>query len=91
GLNRTKGSGKTSTLNTILSRESSQRVRRTAQCVVGTGVVGRTVAVLDTPGCFSITSDLLVASCAILLVVNVSTPNTHTIQGGMTAEHVKNG
>ncbi|XP_035852644.1 GTPase IMAP family member 8 isoform X2 [Sander lucioperca] len=46
-----KGSGKTSTLNTILSRESSQRVRRTAQCVVGTGVVfGRQVTVVDTPG-----------------------------------------
>ncbi|XP_034750332.1 GTPase IMAP family member 8 [Etheostoma cragini] len=46
-----KGSGKTSTLNTILSRESSQPVRRTAQCMVGTGVVfGRQVTVVDTPG-----------------------------------------
>ncbi|XP_042249924.1 GTPase IMAP family member 8-like [Thunnus maccoyii] len=46
-----KGSGKTSALNTILGRESSQRLRRTAQCLVGEGVVfGRQVTVVDTPG-----------------------------------------
>lgn len=46
-----KGSGKTSALNTILNRESSQRLRRTAQCLVGQGVVfGRQVTVVDTPG-----------------------------------------
>lgn len=46
-----KGSGKTSVLNTILSRESSQSVRRTAQCLAGEGVVfGRQVTVVDTPG-----------------------------------------
>lgn len=46
-----KGSGKTSTMNTILSRESSQPLRRTAQCLVGTGVVfGRQLTVVDTPG-----------------------------------------
>lgn len=46
-----KGSGKTSTLNTILSRESSQPVRRTARCLVGKGVLfGRQVTVVDTPG-----------------------------------------
>uniref|UniRef100_A0A8C4GRH3 AIG1-type G domain-containing protein n=1 Tax=Dicentrarchus labrax TaxID=13489 RepID=A0A8C4GRH3_DICLA len=46
-----KGSGKTSTLNTILSRESSQQLSRTAQCRVGKGVVfGRQVTVVDTPG-----------------------------------------
>ncbi|KAM7371685.1 hypothetical protein PAMP_008900 [Pampus punctatissimus] len=46
-----KGSGKTSTLNTILSRESSQRCRRTARCFTGEGVVfGRQVTVVDTPG-----------------------------------------
>ncbi|KAM7387266.1 hypothetical protein PAMA_009743 [Pampus argenteus] len=46
-----KGSGKTSTLNTILSRESSQRCERTARCFAGEGVVfGRQVTVVDTPG-----------------------------------------
>ncbi|KAM9346679.1 GTPase IMAP family member 8 [Symphorus nematophorus] len=46
-----KGSGKTSTMNTILSRESSHQLRRTAQCQVGKGVVfGRQVTVVDTPG-----------------------------------------
>lgn len=46
-----KGSGKTSTLNTILSRESAERPRRTAQCQVRGGVVfGRHVTVVDTPG-----------------------------------------
>ncbi|XP_042360062.1 GTPase IMAP family member 8 [Plectropomus leopardus] len=46
-----KGSGKTSTMNTILSRESSQPARRTARCQVGEGVVfGRQVTVVDTPG-----------------------------------------
>ncbi|XP_041823061.1 GTPase IMAP family member 8 [Melanotaenia boesemani] len=46
-----KGSGKTSALNTILCRESSQQLQRTAQCWVGEGVVfGRQVTVVDTPG-----------------------------------------
>lgn len=46
-----KGCGKTSTLNTILSRESIQPLRRTAQCLVGKGVVfGRQLTVVDTPG-----------------------------------------
>uniref|UniRef100_A0AAQ6A9A9 AIG1-type G domain-containing protein n=1 Tax=Amphiprion ocellaris TaxID=80972 RepID=A0AAQ6A9A9_AMPOC len=46
-----KGSGKTSALNTILGRESIQQTSRTAQCVVGKGVVfGRQVTVVDTPG-----------------------------------------
>uniref|UniRef100_A0A3Q2TW81 AIG1-type G domain-containing protein n=1 Tax=Fundulus heteroclitus TaxID=8078 RepID=A0A3Q2TW81_FUNHE len=46
-----KGSGKTSALNTILGRENSRRLGRTAQCCVGDGVVfGRQVTVVDTPG-----------------------------------------
>ncbi|XP_031723500.1 GTPase IMAP family member 8 [Anarrhichthys ocellatus] len=46
-----KGSGKSSTLNTILSRESGQRARRTSRCLAGKGVVfGRQVTVVDTPG-----------------------------------------
>ncbi|XP_071325306.1 GTPase IMAP family member 8 isoform X2 [Trachinotus anak] len=46
-----KGSGKTSALNTILGRDSTQPLRRTAQCLVGEGVVfGRHLTVVDTPG-----------------------------------------
>lgn len=46
-----KGSGKTSALNTILSRDTNQPLERTAQCLVGKGVVfGRQVTVVDTPG-----------------------------------------
>lgn len=45
------GSGKTSTLNTILGRESSQALGRTAQCWVGRGLVfGRLLTLVDTPG-----------------------------------------
>lgn len=46
-----KGSGKTSTLNTILCRERSSGPSRTARCVTETGVVfGRRLTVVDTPG-----------------------------------------
>lgn len=46
-----KGSGKTSTLNTILSRQSSQALGRTAQCTTGRGLVfGRLLTLVDTPG-----------------------------------------
>uniref|UniRef100_A0A3B3DX75 GTPase IMAP family member 8 n=1 Tax=Oryzias melastigma TaxID=30732 RepID=A0A3B3DX75_ORYME len=46
-----KGSGKTSALNTILSRECRRRVGRTAQCQVGEVVkFGRQLTVVDTPG-----------------------------------------
>lgn len=46
-----KGSGKTSALNTILSRDTNQPLQRTAQCLIGKGLVfGRQVTVVDTPG-----------------------------------------
>lgn len=46
-----KGSGKTSALDTILSRKSIKPQRRTAKCLVGTGVMfGRQLTVVDTPG-----------------------------------------
>lgn len=46
-----KGSGKTSTLNTILSRQRSQALGRTAQCTMGRGLVfGRLLTLVDTPG-----------------------------------------
>lgn len=46
-----KGSGKTSTLNTILNRPGSRVSGRTAQCAVGRGLAfGRRLTVVDTPG-----------------------------------------
>lgn len=46
-----KGSGKTSTLNTILNRPGDQVLGRTAQCMMGGGLVfGRRLTVVDTPG-----------------------------------------
>ncbi|XP_070780071.1 uncharacterized protein [Enoplosus armatus] len=65
--------GKSSCGNTILSRERFHAGSQTTSCSEKTAKIsGKTVAVLDTPGCFSVTSDLLVAPSALLLVVNVS-------------------
>nr|XP_046272389.1 uncharacterized protein si:ch211-214j24.15 isoform X2 [Scatophagus argus] len=65
--------GKSSCGNTILGRECFHADTQTTACSEQrTTISGKTVAVLDTPGCFSVTSDLLVPSCALLLVVNVS-------------------
>ncbi|XP_044038253.1 GTPase IMAP family member 8-like [Siniperca chuatsi] len=65
--------GKSSCGNTILSRECFHTETQTTSCSEKSAKIsGKTVAVLDTPGCFSVTSDLLLASCALLLVVNVS-------------------
>ncbi|XP_034394959.1 GTPase IMAP family member 8 [Cyclopterus lumpus] len=75
--------GKSSCGNTILSREAFHAETQTTSCTEKRAAIrGETVSVLDTPGCFSVTSDLLhVASCAILLVVNVSS--------SFTAEHAE--
>ncbi|XP_040919060.1 GTPase IMAP family member 8 [Toxotes jaculatrix] len=67
--------GKSSCGNTILSRECFDTDTQTISCAEERGQVsGKMVTVLDTPGCFPVTSDLLMApsSCAILLVINVS-------------------
>lgn len=65
--------GKSSCGNTILSRECFHTDTQTTCCSEKRAKVGgKTVAVLDTPGCFSVTPDLLLPSCALLLVVNVS-------------------
>lgn len=65
--------GKSSCGNTILSRECFDTDRRTTCCFEKQAKIsGKTVAVLDTPGGLSVTSDLLVPPCALLLVVNVS-------------------
>nr|XP_019949769.1 PREDICTED: GTPase IMAP family member 8-like [Paralichthys olivaceus] len=67
--------GKSSCGNTILSRECFDTDAQTTSCTEKHGEIsGKMVTVLDTPGGFSVTSDLLGApsSCAILLVANVS-------------------
>ncbi|XP_068574652.1 GTPase IMAP family member 8 [Cebidichthys violaceus] len=66
--------GRSSCGDTILGRECFHKETQTASCSEKQATIsGKTVAVLDTPGCFSVTSDLLQApSCVILLVVNVS-------------------
>lgn len=67
--------GKSSCGNTILNRECFNADNRTNGCAEGRGTISnKTVTVLDTPGCFPVTSDLLMAPspCALLLVVNVS-------------------
>lgn len=68
-----RNTGKSSCGNTILSGRSFCADGPTTSCKEDTAqVFGRSVSVLDTPGCFSLTSDLLEAACALLLVVNVS-------------------
>ncbi|XP_038594272.1 uncharacterized protein si:ch211-214j24.15 [Micropterus salmoides] len=65
--------GKSSCGNTILGRECFHTETQTTSCSEQTATIsGKTVVVLDTPGCFTVTSDLLLASPALLLVVNVS-------------------
>ncbi|XP_065820803.1 uncharacterized protein si:ch211-214j24.15 [Labrus bergylta] len=65
--------GKSSCGNTILSRECFQTENQTTSCSEQQAKISRKmVSVLDTPGCFSGAADLLVPSCAVLLVVNVS-------------------
>uniref|UniRef100_A0A3B4VK67 AIG1-type G domain-containing protein n=1 Tax=Seriola dumerili TaxID=41447 RepID=A0A3B4VK67_SERDU len=67
--------GKSSCGNTILSRECFDTDSQTTSCTEKRGKISsKMVTVLDTPGCFSVTSDLFMApsSCAILLVVNMS-------------------
>ncbi|CAJ1076296.1 GTPase IMAP family member 8 [Xyrichtys novacula] len=65
--------GKSSCGNTILSRECFQTENQTTSCSEKQArISGKIVAVLDTPACFPVTSDFLVPSCAILLVVNGS-------------------
>lgn len=65
--------GKSSCGNTILSSRSFCTDGPTTSCREDTAqVFGRSVSVLDTPGCFSLTSDLLELPCVLLLVVNAS-------------------
>lgn len=65
--------GKSSCGNTILSRRSFCTGAATASCREDRAqVFGRSVAVLDTPGGLSLTSELLGPACVVLLVVNVS-------------------
>ncbi|XP_062294473.1 GTPase IMAP family member 8 [Scomber scombrus] len=67
--------GKSSCGNTILSSECFDTESQTTSCTEKQAKIrGKVVTVLDTPGCFSVTSDILMAPspCAIVLVVNVS-------------------
>lgn len=65
--------GKSSCGNTILSRECFCTDTQTTCCTEEQAKVGgKMVAVLDTQSGYSVTSDLLLPSCALLLVVNVS-------------------
>lgn len=67
--------GKSSCGNTILSRECFDTDTQTTSCTEKRAKINsKLVTVLDTPGCFSVTSDLLMtpSPCAIVLVVNVS-------------------
>lgn len=68
-----RNTGKSSCGNTILSGRSFCTDGPTTSCKEDTAqVFGRSVSVLDTPGCFSLTSDLLEPAGVLLLVVNVS-------------------
>lgn len=83
--------GKSSCGNTILSRECFHTDGQTTCCSEKQAKIsGKTVAVLDTPGCFSVTSDLLVPSCALLLVVNVSSSFKDT-HGEAMEKHLEVG
>ncbi|KAL3986724.1 neutral cholesterol ester hydrolase 1 [Sarotherodon galilaeus] len=65
--------GKSSCGNTILSSDCFDTAAQTTSCTERQGnICGKMVVVADTPGCLSVTSDFLKASCAILLVVNLS-------------------
>lgn len=65
--------GKSSCGNTILGRRSFCTDVPTSGCTEDRArVFGRSLAVLDTPGGFSLPSDALGPACALLLVVNVS-------------------
>lgn len=65
--------GKSSCGNTILNRECFDTDTQTTSCTEKQGKVNnKMVTVLDSPDCFSMTSELMMASCAVLLVVNVS-------------------
>lgn len=65
--------GKSSCGNTVLSQESFPTDTQTAGCCEKRATVGgRSVTVVDTPGCFPVTPDLLLPLTAVLLVVNVS-------------------
>lgn len=65
--------GKSSCGNTILSQESFPTDTQTTRCCEKQATVsGRSVTVVDTPGGFPVTPDLLLPLTTILLVVNVS-------------------
>ena len=65
--------GKSSCGNTILSRKSYDTDTQNTSCTEKQATIaGKMVAVVDTPGCFPVTSDLLMTTSAFLIVVNIS-------------------
>ncbi|XP_068605830.1 GTPase IMAP family member 8-like [Brachionichthys hirsutus] len=69
--------GKSSCGNTVLRSACFDTETPTARCAERrVKASGKTVAVLDTPGGFSVTPDLLAPSTALLLVVNASSSFT---------------
>ncbi|XP_074553741.1 uncharacterized protein LOC141810229 [Halichoeres trimaculatus] len=71
--------GKSSCGDTILSRHCYQTGNQTTSCLEKRAIISsKVLSVLDTPGCFPVTPDLLAPSCVILLVVNVSSSFTET-------------
>ncbi|XP_061568582.1 GTPase IMAP family member 8 [Cololabis saira] len=69
--------GKSSCGNAILNTESFGTDAGAASCTEKRGqIAGKIISVLDTPESSPLTSDLLTASCALLLVVNVSSSFT---------------
>ncbi|MEQ2180848.1 hypothetical protein GOODEAATRI_005538, partial [Goodea atripinnis] len=57
-------------------RANERLMRKEKQRLVEQSELGKTVSVLDTPGCFPVSSEFLRTSSAVLLVVNVSTSFT---------------
>ncbi|XP_068192417.1 GTPase IMAP family member 8 [Antennarius striatus] len=83
--------GKSSCGNTILRRDCFDTETPTVCCSEQRAKInGKTVAVLDTPGCFSVTPDLLVPSTILLLVINVSSSFKRT-QGEALKEQLEMG
>lgn len=84
-----RNTGKSSCGNTILGRGWCDAESQTTSCAEERGhISGKTVTVLDTPGCLSLNSDLLMppsayGCTAVLLVVNVSSSFTHTHREAM--------
>lgn len=83
--------GKSSSGNTVLSRDSFPTDALTSSCSRSTCRISeRTVSVVDTPGRFPVTPDLLMTPTALLLVVNLSSAFTR-LHGERVEEQLEGG